>query len=30
MTWAIVRYVDGHRQSRLDELVPWNYAKTAA
>ena len=29
MTWAIVRYVDGHRQSRLDELVPWNYARSS-
>jgi hypothetical protein len=30
MTWAIARYVDGPPQSRLDELLPWNYAGTAA
>jgi transposase len=30
MTWAIARYVDGHPQSQLDGLLPWNYAKTAA
>jgi hypothetical protein len=30
MTWAIARYVDGHPQSRLDGLLPWNFAKTVA
>lgn len=30
MTGAIARYVNGHPQSRLDELLPWNYSKTAA
>jgi transposase len=30
MTWALARYVDGHPQHRLDELLPWNYAKIAA
>jgi pimeloyl-ACP methyl ester carboxylesterase len=30
MTWAIARHVDGHLQSRLDQLLPWNYSKTAA
>jgi transposase IS66-like protein len=30
MTWAIADYVDGHPQSRLDELLRWYDAKTAA
>jgi hypothetical protein len=29
MTWAIARDVDGHLQSRLDELLPWGLGDAA-
>jgi hypothetical protein len=28
MTTTRLSIVNGHKKSRIDELMPWNYAKT--